>query len=148
MGTRPFWTGCAAIAVATSVAASEAPRGMTKFNQTCPAPKLLPELEKSYQACMRRDAAACDRFVAVVRELLPEYDCQRKFDASPTANYIVPAIWLAGDQALDRYFALLARLGTPGAREVFASAEFRAALDGMFAELYLERSEQAAKQRR
>lgn len=132
--------------LSASVAASEAPRGMTKFNQVCPAPKLLPELEKSYRACTARDTAACDRFVAVLKDLLPEYDCQRKFDAGPPP-YIVPAVWLAGDRALERYFALLAKLKTPAAQEVFASAAFRNALDGEFAEEYRERSEEAARKR-
>ena len=137
----------AATIMVTSVMAAEAPPGMTTFNRTCPAPKLLPELESAYGACVKQDAGACDRFVNVFRQLLPEYDCQRRFDATPKVNYIVPAIWLAGEPALHRYFKLLSTLKAPKARELFASAEFRAVLDGEFAEMYREKSLAAAKPR-
>ena len=119
---------------------------MSSFNQTCPAPGLLPKLEASYRHCVTHERGACEQFVSVLKQLLPEYDCQRPFDATPQRNYIVPAIWLAGDLALDRYFELLAKLKMKSARKLFASPEFRSVLDGEFAESYLERSLAAERQ--
>jgi hypothetical protein len=94
---------------------------------------------------------------------MPEYDCQRPFDSAPDKNYIVPAIWLSGDGALDDYVGLLYRLAIPkgklyaqsyfaaataAAKSLFGSAKFRAILDGELAETYADRSravERAAK---
>jgi hypothetical protein len=88
-------------------------------------------------------------------KLLPDYDCQRPFDATPTQNFTVPAIWLAGDGPLDDYVRLLARLAksssrsaskvySPGAidaaQRLFGSKEFRHILDGELAEEYLQQS--------
>jgi hypothetical protein len=119
---------------------------MTTFNQVCPAPRLLPRLEAEYQSCLREQGAGCDAFVATYRELLPEYDCQRSFDATPRVNYIVPAIWLSRDHA--KYIALLSKLKSEPARELFASPEFRRTLDGYVAEIYLEKSEALEKELR
>jgi hypothetical protein len=136
----------ATIIASFSVVAREAPMGMSDFNRTCPAPKVLPMLETSYQGCVARELHACDTFVTLFRQLLPEYDCQRAFDATPKAKYVVPAIWLAGEPALDRYLRLLSQLSNPSARELFASPEFRAILDGEFAETYLDKSRALEKQ--
>lgn len=132
--------------------ASEAPRDMRQFNVTCPAPKLLPVLDAAYHECNNGFAdGSCERFVETFRQLLPEYDCQRPFDATPTQNYIVPAIWLAGDGALMDYVRLLSRMSslkdklftdklfqkaTDEARKLFGSKEFRNILDGHLAEEY------------
>lgn len=128
-----------------NAAARKAPPDMTRFNETCPAAKLLPVLEADYLACSKKEQTACDGFVSGFRELLPEYDCQRPFDAGPPDHYIVPAIWKAGDEALAKYVELLASLKTKKARELFASPEFRAILDGHLAETYMERSRAAQK---
>ena len=137
---RIRWLAVTAVAIAFGVSASQAPRGMTTFNQVCPAPRLLPQLEAQYQSCLREQSQACERFVATYRELLPEYDCQRPHDATPGVNYIVPAIWLSRDH--EKYVALLSRLGITSARKLFASPEFRRTLDGYIAEMYLEKSEE------
>jgi len=138
----------AIVMVATSVLAKEAPPGMSQFNRTCPAKSLLPKLAEAHKSCFSNESAACSEFVRIFRELLPEYDCQRRFDATPKVNYIVPAIWLAGDDRLDQYIALLSKLRTPEAQRLFASPEFRAILDGHFAEDYLELSVEAEKKLR
>ncbi|MBI5246089.1 MAG: hypothetical protein HY923_02835 [Elusimicrobia bacterium] len=131
--------------LAGNAGAKKAPQGMTRFNETCPVARLLPVLEDDYAACSKKEKTACDGFVSGLRELLPEYDCQRPFDAGPPDDYIVPAIWKAGDAALAKYVALLASLKTKKALELFASPEFRAILDGHLAETYMERSRAAQK---
>jgi len=60
----------------------------------------------------------------------------------------VPAIWKAGDEALAKYVALVAELKSKKAKELFASPEFRAILDGHMAETYMERSRAAQKRLR
>lgn len=121
--------------------AKKAPPGMTRFNETCPAAKLLPVLDGDYLSCTKKEPGACDKFISGFRALMPEFDCQRRFDG----EYIVPAIWLAGDEALAKHVALVANLKTKKARELFASPEFRAILDGHLAETYEERSKAAQK---
>lgn len=78
-------------------------------------------------------------FVSLLRKVLPEYDCQRPFDR----GYIVPALWLA-DAAAEDYVRLLSRLDFPEARHLFASKEFREALDGALAEEFGPLSRRAA----
>ena len=119
---------------------------MTIFNKTCPASKLLPRLESAYQSCLSKDRAGCDRFVAVYRKLLPEYDCQRSFDATPSVNYIVPAIWLSKEH--EKYVELLSKLNSRPAQELFGSPAFRRTLDGYIAEMYQEKSEALEKRLR
>ena len=133
--------------------AVEAPEGMTQFNSTCPAPKLLPVLDAAYHECNKGFVnGSCERFVETFKQLTPEYDCQRSFDATAGKNYVVPAVWLAGSGALEDYIALLARLSSPkdklfsgkwfisartDARELFGSKAFQRVLDGHMAERYL-----------
>jgi hypothetical protein len=149
-------------AVCTSVAAMEAPPDMQKFNVTCPAAKLLPVLDAAYHECNNGFVkGSCEKFVETFRQLLPEYDCQRSFDSTPTKNYIVPAIWLAGDGALEDYVRLLWRMAsskdkmfrnkwfqeaTAEAKRLFGSEEFRNILDGALAEEYMSRSEEVERQ--
>ena len=138
--------------------ASEAPRDMHQFNVICPTPKLLPVLDRAYHECSNGFVnGSCERFVETFRQLLPEYDCQRPFDSTPTRNYIVPAIWLAGDGALEDYVRLLWRMSSlkdktftnksfrnasAEARKLFGSKEFQRILDGCLAEEYLPLSKQ------
>ncbi len=143
--TRRWLTGTG-VAIALGVSASEAPPTMTKFNQLCPAKRLLPQFEAQYQSCKRKQLAACEQFVATFRELLPEYDCQRPFDTIPTVKYIVPAIWLSRDH--EKYIELLSKLELRSAQELFASPEFRRTLDGYVAEMYLDQSEELEKRLR
>jgi hypothetical protein len=134
---------------------TEATRSMKQFNVICPARELLPELDRAYHECDNSFDGSCEKFVATFRKLLPDYDCQRPFDATPTQNFIVPAIWLAGDGPLDDCVRLLARLAkssarsasklySPGAidaaQRLFGSKEFRHILDGELAEEYLQQS--------
>ncbi|SRR5258705_9091810 len=128
--------------------AGEAPKGMRHFNVMCPAKKLLPELKAAYRGCRAGAESDCTRFVRVLRDLLPVYDCQRPFDATPTTNYIVPAIWLAGDEEAERYFQLLSELPSRDAAQLFGSNQFRAALDGYLAEQFLSRSEEVERKLR
>ena len=136
----------AVVLFAVPAMAREAPAGMSQFNRECPAKMLLPRLGEAHKACVAGTAAACSQFVELFRQLLPEYDCQRPFDSTAKANYIVPAIWLAGDERLGNYIELLSKLQTSEARRLFASPQLRAILDGHFAEEYLERSEAAQKE--
>jgi hypothetical protein len=130
---------------------TEAPTSMKRFNVICPARELLPMLDREYHECDNSFDGSCEKFVATFRKLLPEYDCQRPFDATSTQNFIVPAIWLAGDGPLDDYVRLLAdlaksksRLYSPeaidAAQLLFGSKEFRQILDGELAEDYLKQS--------
>jgi hypothetical protein len=134
---------------------NEAAMTMKQFNFTCPMRELLPVLDRDYHECNNGFDGSCEKFVATFWKLLPEYDCQRPFDATPTQNFIVPAIWLAGDGPLEDYVRLLAhlaksramsasRLYSPGAidaaQRLFGSKEFRHILDGELAEEYLQQS--------
>jgi hypothetical protein len=146
------------VVFSTSLLASEAPPSVHQFNVTCPAPKLLPILDTSYHECNNGYAnGSCEKFVETFRQLLPEYDCQRSFDGS----HIVPAVWLAGNGALEDYVRLLWLLSsskkkmysdkyykkaTMEAKKLFGSAEFRRILDGALAEEYWRRSEQVGKE--
>lgn len=121
-----------------------APDSMREFNVNCPFASNQSHLEASSRKCGDSDPDACREFVRTFRLLTVISDCQRPFDASPHGNHIVPAIWLAGDENLDRYIALLRELHLSGrfpeATTLFASKEFRGVLDGYFAEVYLEES--------
>lgn len=139
-------------AASTQLMASEAPSDMKQFNMNCPAQKLLPVLDAAYHECNKGFVnGSCERFVQTFRQLLPEYDCQRSFDAIPTQNFIVPAIWLAGDGALEDYVHLLSRMSSgkdrtftdewfrkdiAEAKKLFASKEFQEILDGHLSEEY------------
>ena len=79
----------------------------------------------------------------VFHQLLPEYDCQRSFDTSP-----VPAIWLAGDEKLESYVDLLARLKSPDAEALFGGEMLRGVLDGHLAEQYYSKSVAVGKRLR
>ena len=138
-------TTCAAL-IFTSALAAEAPLGMTEFNIVCPAKKLQPEFDAAYHDCNNGyENGSCGRFVTLFRELLPGYDCQRSFDSTADKKYVVPAVWLLGDGALEDYVRLLSKLKNTDAIELFASKEFRAVLDGALAEDYAERSRKAEK---
>jgi hypothetical protein len=118
----------------------KAPPG-TKFNIVCPAKVLLPKLDLAYHQCNNGNEKSCKTFVALFRQALPEYDCQRDFDK----DYLVPALWLA-DAADEDYIRLLSKLELPEARLLFASPEFREVLDGALAEEYEPLSLRAEKQ--
>jgi hypothetical protein len=142
--------------------AVEAPPGMSQFNVTCPTSKVLPVMDRAYHECSNGFVnGSCETFIESFRQLIPEYDCQRPFDATQTKNYIVPAVWLAGDGALEDYVRLLSRLSstkdktlTPkyfskaimSARELFGSKQFQRVLDGAMAEKYLPISRSVEKQ--
>ncbi len=118
-----------------------APQGMTRFNENCPAKRLCPVLETSSKDCNpKKPGESCRNFVAAMKELCPESDCQRSFDHTDTQDYIVPAFWLCDESRRFSYLKLLSSLKTPDARELFASPLFRGVLDGESAELYLDKS--------
>jgi hypothetical protein len=113
-------------------------------------------LDRAYHDCNHGfEDGSCATFVDSFRQLVPEYDCQRPFDATPDRSYVVPAIWLAGDGALEDYVDLLYRLASPkkmfssrqfrratsAARTLFGSGEFRRVLDGYLAERYVPLSQ-------
>lgn len=149
--------------LAPILVASEAPLGMKKFNVLCPAKILLPDLDYAYHECSHGFAnGSCETFIETFIELLPEYDCQRSFDAAAKKNYIVPAIWLAGSAALEDYVNLLYKLSTNQsvvhsnqsfavakhhAKRVFISKEFKAILDGHLSEKYSPLIEKMKKAR-
>ena len=152
--------------ISSPLMAEEAPVDMQAFNVTCPAAKLIPVLDTAYHECNNgyvKKGASCEKFVAVFKQLLPEYDCQRPFDTSPTQKYIVPAIWLAGDGADEDYIRLLWRMASKKgkmyrnqwfrkpvyeAKILFASKEFRHILDGAIAEEYVSRSKKMERELR
>jgi hypothetical protein len=128
----------------------------SESNVTCSASKLLPTLDAAYHKCDRGfENGSCERFVQTLKQLLPEYDCQRSFDDQP-----VPAVWLAGDE-LDDYVDLLWRLSsstdkrfagksfskaTNDAKKLFSSKDFRKVLDGALAEDYMARSKKLERE--
>jgi hypothetical protein len=113
-------------------------------NLDCPAPALLPQLDSAYHECNHGfQNGSCDRFVDLLRQLLPRFDCQRSFDTSP-----VPALWLADSAAMEDYVHLLSRLKIPAAKTLFGSTEFREILDGALAEEYGPLSLKAGRQQK
>lgn len=117
---------------------------------TCPASTVLPELDAAYHACGHYADENCHNFIAAFKKVTGRYDCKRSFDTGPGS---VPAIWLAGDGALEDYVHLVWLLSTKKqfksklyrgvdveARDFFASSEFRGVLDGALAEEYSEKS--------
>jgi len=150
------WLATIGTVLGASAVGKEAPPGQTRFNVTCPAPRLLPVLDRAYHDCNHGFMdGSCEAFVESFRKLAPEYDCQRSFDATPSRNYIVPAVWLAGNGALEDYINLMYRLAssdspkgkmfseqlfrkaTNAAEAFFGSEDFRRVLDGDLAEQYL-----------
>lgn len=129
------------------VSGKEAPPTMTKFNQDCPYQKLRPTLETLFSFCKSGNASSCKTFVKTFRALTVVSDCQRTLDATPRVNYIVPAIWLAGDGKLEDYVQLVANLSMNEAKVLFASPAFRSVLDGVLAEQWLEESLKAEEGR-
>lgn len=125
---------------ATVAEAAEAPPGMNQFNVSCPALRLCPILSDAYLGCLRGVSDSCATFVDAYWEATPVYDCQRPFDVTPTAKYVVPAIWLCGPQEGDDYVRLLHRLKTLQAQRLFASPKFRSTLDGYLAEEFHDKS--------
>lgn len=125
--------------------AKQAPADMKKFNLLCPANEICPKLRKVYGDCVQNKKTACDLFIDTFRKLLPEYDCQRSSDAGSTINYIVPAIWLCGEENVEKYIDFAAKSSLPKAKKLFASPEFRNSLDGKLAEQYFDRSLDAEK---
>ena len=110
-------------------------------NVTCPASRLLPELDASYHECSHGfQNRSCERFVQALAQLFPKFDCQRSFDNEP-----VPALWLANSAASEDYVHLLSQLKRPEARKLFASPEFRSVLDGAMAEKYVPLSLKAER---
>jgi len=106
--------------------------------------------ERYYQACKKNpDTEVCIKFVEIMKQLSPTYDCSRSFDR----GYIVPAIWLCGENRRDdgasyteSYYELLSKLKLKEAREYFSSPLFRSVLDGHMAEEYYKKSETLEKQ--
>lgn len=140
---------------ATIVNAEVAPPTMKEFNKTCPSKELCPEIEKSYQLCNKdRTSSACTEFVKEFRQLLPIYDCQRPFDHTEVADYIVPAVWLCDGHRGDKkapyefedYVRLLSKLKSKEARVLFGSQKFRDVLDGAVAEEFGDVSHKVEKE--
>lgn len=120
----------------------------------CPASAVLPELDAAYHACSHYADESCHNFVAAFKKVTGRYDCKRPFDTGPGA---VPAVWLAGDGALEDYVQLIWLLATKKrfksklykgadaeARAFFASSDFQGVLDGALAEEYLDKSQAMA----
>lgn len=91
--------------------ATEVTNSNTQFNAKCPAQKLGPLIDNYYHEChigiIKNEYNSCEEFVAVFKELMPEYDCARPIDMSGDKKYIVPAIWLLGYGQFSDYHALI-----------------------------------------
>jgi hypothetical protein len=110
-------------------------------NVTCPASKLLPDLDANYHECSHGfQNGSCNKFVQIIAQLLPKFDCQRPFDIAS-----VPALWIGNSAAFEDYVHLLSRLKNPEAIKLFSSAQFRAVLDGAMAEEYVPLSLKAER---
>ena len=125
---------------------TEEDESITQFNVTCPARKLGPSIDNYYHEChvrmIRGEPNSCEMFVAVFKELMPEYDCARPVDISGVSKYTVPAIWLLGPAKFSDYHTLIHDLvfeklyssseyakARKEATELFFSKEFRRILD-------------------
>lgn len=118
-----------------------APFAAGAANVTCPASKLLPELDASYHECSHGfQNGSCQKFVQIFAKLLPKFDCQRPVDTDS-----VPALWMGNSAASEDYVHLLSRLKNSEAVKLFSSAEFRAVLDGAMAEEYVPLSLKAER---
>jgi hypothetical protein len=143
----------AILVVASGSGADVAPKGMTQFNVVCPSRTLCRKLEAEYQRCKSsRKREVCSPFVDAMVQSFPVYDCQRPFDLTKTASYIVPALWLCEDplhsdgvSQVEVYVELLSELRFKKARCTFASAALRSALDGAVAESFFDLSLEAEK---
>jgi len=156
-------TAVIALMATVAVQAAEAPRTVEEFNVKCPAATLLPQLDAAYHECNKGSVdGSCEKFVETFCQLSPEYDCQRSFDSTPDKKYVVPAIWLAGEGALEDYIGLLARMASgkdkmfndkwfakssAAAKALFTSANFARVLDGHMAEEYGPLVEKLKKER-
>ena len=126
--------------------AKKVDESITQFNVKCPAQELGPLIDNYYHEChnemIRNEPNSCERFVAVFKELMPEYDCARPFDISGINKYTVPAIWLLGPAKFSDYHALIHDLvfkimysgrewakARKEATALFFSEEFRGVLD-------------------
>lgn len=116
--------------------AKEAPKEMKEFNKTCPAPSLCKQIQKDVEAC--KSKKRCEAFLSSYQKLLPEYDCQRKFDHTSTKDYIVPAIWLCENH--EELLGFLSKMKSVNARKIFGSPALRNSLDGALVEEYFSRS--------
>jgi hypothetical protein len=127
--------------------ATQVSKSMTQFNIKCPAQRLGPVIDNYYHECrsgivVRNKYNSCEKFIEVFKELMPEYDCARDFDITGEEKYIVPAIWLLGDEKFSDYHALVHDLvfekmysskefaeARKEASALFFSKEFRDVLD-------------------
>ena len=126
-------TGCCVVPAFWATALIFITFAVDAANIDCPAEKVMRELDASYHECNHGyQNGSCKKFVSIVKQLLPKYDCQRKFDQGP-----VPALWLANPAAVEDYVYLLSQMKDSDARALFASEEFRAVLDGALAETYV-----------
>lgn len=136
---KSLWLVLLLVFVGQTATAKVAPATLDEFNKTCPTPKLCETLDKNLDACESGDQATCKIFVANYRKALPEYDCQRPFDVTPTEKYTVPAIWLCDGH--EKFLNALAKMKSPEARKLYGSKALRASLDGALAEGHLRKSE-------
>jgi hypothetical protein len=84
-------------------------------------------MSRNIKNCKGRNKKECDEFIDNFWKALPEYDCQRSYDATPTAKYIVPAIWLCKEGG-DSFYRFLSKMKSEKALKLFGSKQFRARL--------------------
>jgi hypothetical protein len=118
--------------------AKHAPKHMSVFNKTCPAPALCYALYNNLESCEKENNKTCAKFIYNLRKALPEYDCQRTAEKNSSEKYIVPALWLCDGH--DRYLDALSKLKSKKAKMLYGSKLFRSALDGATAEDHFKKS--------
>lgn len=92
----------------------------------CPTMNLLSKIQEADKLCQDlKDDNACSNFVDAFDKLIPSYNCKRPFDDAP-----VPALWLAGDRAVEQYVNNISRLDSARAKEITSSSRFAKLLDG------------------
>lgn len=126
--------------------AAEVSQSVVQFNVKCPSQKLGLTIDNYYHEChsgmIKSQYNSCEKFIAVFKELMPEYDCARPIDMSGDKKYTVPAIWLLGDGQFSDYHALVHELvfnkiysthdyenAKKAAEELFYGEEFKKVLD-------------------
>lgn len=140
------------------------PQKTHRSNLTCPAKKLLPQLDREYHEChgLYGGEESCLKFIEAYKKLLPKYDCAYIDDYGSAVS--VPAIFMTRSAgAFSDYTDLLMLLSLSKeynfseermpkavyeARMVFGSKQFRSILDGDFAETYFDPSLKIARRLR
>ena len=131
----------------------KAPAEMKRFNQKCPSAKICPRLMHNTRVCEQaRTEQACHDFIQTFWQSLLEYDCQPPVKTTGDSQKLVAVLWTCDQNMGDgqpiyfHAFNLLANLNFKGARQLFASPQFRRILEGQYINYYHQASLRLARE--